>query len=87
MNDDSMQKEFDQQDVDDYELDDEYNLAQLPIMPKGRYAPGQRTAKNLVVLDPDVAAVFPDDATVNEALRLVMQMARLPQFQAMAIKA
>jgi hypothetical protein len=56
-------------------------------MPKGRYAPGQRAAKNLVLLEPDVAAAFPDDATVNEALRLVMQMARLPQVQTMAAKA
>jgi hypothetical protein len=82
-----MKMGIEQQDPDDYELDDEYDLAALPIMPKGRYAPGQRAAKNLVLLEPDVAAAFPDDATVNEALRLVMQMARLPQVQTMAAKA
>jgi len=30
---------------------------------------------NIVVLDPDVAAVFPDAAAVNEALRLLTRLA------------
>jgi hypothetical protein len=38
----------------------------------GRYAAGT----NVVVLDPDVAAVFPDAASVNRALR---QVAGLPE--------
>jgi len=74
-----MSKKSMQKDSDDYELDDEYDLSQLPVMPKGRYAPGRRAGKNLVVLAPDVAQAFPDDETVNEALRLVLKISKLPQ--------
>jgi hypothetical protein len=74
MNEDSTNKAH-----DDYDLRDEYDLSQLPIMPQGRYAPERRLGSNLVVLAPDVAAAFPDDASVNEALRLVLQIAKLPQ--------
>jgi hypothetical protein len=32
-----------------------------------------------VLLDPDVAQAFPNDAAVNEALRLLMQVAQRQQ--------
>ncbi|MEA3339715.1 MAG: hypothetical protein U9R15_07095 [Chloroflexota bacterium] len=64
---------------DDYELQEEYDLSKLPIMPKGRYAPDRRIGKNLIVLDPDVAPSFPSDEAVNAALRLVLQVAQIPQ--------
>jgi len=64
-------------DFDDYELRDEYDLASLPVLPKGRYDPARRKT-NLVVLDPDIARAFPDDTSVNEALRLVLQIAKVP---------
>lgn len=64
---------------DNYELQAEYDLTQLPIMPKGRYAPGRRIGKNVIVLDPDVAQAFPTDEAVNAALRLILQMAQIPQ--------
>lgn len=73
MNENSMK-----QDSEDYELRDEYDLSQLPIMSRGRYAPGHRMGKNIILLAPDVAEAFPDDEAVNEALRLVLQIARLP---------
>ncbi len=76
MNDHSMKKDY-----DDYELREEYDLAKLPIMPKGRFAPERRAGKNVVVLAPDVAQAFPDDKSVNEALRLVLRMAKIPQVQ------
>jgi hypothetical protein len=63
----------------DYELREEYDLSQLPIMPRGRYAPERRIGKNLVVLDPDIAQAFPDDEAVNAALRLILQIAQIPQ--------
>jgi hypothetical protein len=59
---------------DDYELRDEYDLSKMTIVPNGRYAPHRRIGKNVVVLAPDVAQVFSNDATVNAALRLVIQM-------------
>jgi len=34
---------------------------------------------NVVVLDPDVATVFPDSASVNEALRSLLDFARSTQ--------
>jgi hypothetical protein len=68
-------------DYDDYELREEYDLSQLPIMPRGRYAPERRAGKNLVVLAPDIAPAFPSDESVNAALRLVLAMAKIPQSQ------
>jgi hypothetical protein len=60
-------------------LQEKYNLSQLPIMPKGRYAPEKRAASNLVVLDADVAQAFPADESVNAALWLILQIAQIPQ--------
>ena len=37
-----------------------------------RYAQGS----NIIVLEPDVAAAFPDAAAVNEALRALIRVAR-----------
>jgi hypothetical protein len=82
MNENSTKK-----DIDQYELREEYDLARLPIMPKGRYAPGHRLNKNIVVLAPDVVDAFPDDEAVNTALRLVMQLAKLPHLQEMLVQA
>ncbi|HFD39940.1 MAG TPA: hypothetical protein ENJ31_08885 [Anaerolineae bacterium] len=66
-------------DPEDYDLRDEYDLSTLPIVAKGRYAPGRRAGKNVVILAPDVAQVFPTDEAVNEALRLVMRIAEVPR--------
>ena len=74
-----MSENSTKKDFDDYELDEEYDLSQLPIMPKGRYAPEHRASKNIIVLAPDVAQAFHDDEAVNEALRLIIQIAKIPQ--------
>jgi hypothetical protein len=74
MSDDSTKKPN-----DDDELREAYDLSQLPIMPRGRYAPERRRGRNLVVLEPDVARAFPSDEAVNEALRLVLQAANIPE--------
>jgi hypothetical protein len=65
-------------DPNDYELRDEYDFSKMTIVPKGRYAPHRRAGKNVVLLDPDVVQAFPNDESVNAALRLVMQMASIP---------
>ena len=70
-----MQK---QNDPDDYELRDEYDLSKMAIVATGRYAPGRRVGKNVVVLAPDVAQAFPSDEAVDRALRLVLQIAQVP---------
>ena len=43
---------------------------------RGKYAARVAGGTNIVRLDPDVAAVFPDSASVNEALRLLAKLAR-----------
>jgi hypothetical protein len=43
---------------------------------RGNYFREYRKGTNLVLLSPNVAAVFPDDASVNEALRVLLKIAR-----------
>lgn len=57
------------------ELRPEYYFAQMAGGVRGKYAEQYRSSNNLVRLDPDVAQAFPDDAAVNEALRLLIQIA------------
>lgn len=82
MNKDSIEKEYEQ-----YDLREEYDLATMPIVAKGRYAPNRRKGHNVAVLDPDVAAAFPSDEAVNAALRLVIQMATIPYIQEVSANA
>ena len=42
----------------------------------GRHHEAYRRGTNLVLLEPDVAAVFKDSATVNSALRTLVNIAR-----------
>jgi len=53
--------------------------SKLPVMPLGRYAPSRRHGTNVVLLAPELVEFFPDDKTVNEALRLVLQLAKVPR--------
>jgi hypothetical protein len=62
---------------DDYDLRDEYDLSEMRIVAKGRYAPQRRFGKNVVLLVPDVIEAFPTDEAVNEALRLSIQIANI----------
>jgi hypothetical protein len=58
----------------DDELRPEYDLhALLKGGVRGKYVAPYRAGTNLVLLDPDVAKAFPDEAAVNEALRLVIR--------------
>jgi hypothetical protein len=43
---------------------------------RGKYARRYAEGTNLVALAPDVAAVFPDTESVNEALRALVRIAR-----------
>ncbi|MCC7372958.1 MAG: hypothetical protein IT306_31385 [Chloroflexi bacterium] len=61
------------------DLRPEYDLSEFMRRGvRGKYVEQYRTGTNLVLLDPDVARAFPDAAAVNQALRLVMQLAQLP---------
>ena len=45
---------------------------------QGKYADRFREGTNLVLLDQDIAEAFPSDEAVNTALRLVIQLKKLP---------
>jgi hypothetical protein len=64
---------------DDYELNAEYDLSKMSILPKGRFDPKHRIGNNVIVLEPDVAKAFPNDEAVNEALRLLLKASKLSQ--------
>ena len=62
------------------ELRAEYDLRDLLMEGvQGKYADRFREGANLVLLDRDVAEAFPTDEAVNEALRLVVQLRKLPK--------
>ncbi|MEA5570497.1 hypothetical protein [Calothrix sp. UHCC 0171] len=58
------------------ELRPEYDFSQLAGGVKGKYVERYKAGTNLVLLDPDVAQAFPTEDAVNEALRLLMQIAQ-----------
>jgi hypothetical protein len=62
--------------MEEDELRPEYDLSQLKGRVRGKYVERYREGTNLVLLEPDVAAAFPDAKTVNEALRLLMKVAQ-----------
>ncbi|MCC5900179.1 MAG: hypothetical protein JJU32_19990 [Phormidium sp. BM_Day4_Bin.17] len=76
-----MKREF-EKNTDD-ELRPEYNFSQMQEGVRGKYVGRYRTGTNIVRLDPDVAQAFPNDAAVNEALRLLIQVAQRQQSQPM----
>lgn len=51
---------------DDLDMQDEYDFSHGI---RGKYAARYRQGTNLVKLDDDVASMFPDERSVNEALR------------------
>jgi hypothetical protein len=66
-------------DVKADELRPEYDLGKLlKGGVQGKYADRYREGTNLVLLAPDVAQAFPTDEVVNEALRLVIRLRKLP---------
>lgn len=64
------------------ELRPEYDLSELlKHAVRGKYAERYKAGTNLVLLAPDVAEAFPNEQAVNDALRLVMQLAKIPGIQ------
>lgn len=62
----------------DDELRPEYDLRQsLKDGVRGKYAERYKAGTNLVLLAPDVARAFPNEEAVNQALRLVIQLAKI----------
>lgn len=57
------------------EMRSEYDLSQLKGRVRGKYAERYRAGTNLILLESDVQAAFPDAEAVNEALRMLMKVA------------
>jgi hypothetical protein len=72
-----MKKEIENEMDDD--LRPEYDFARMKGGVRGKYVERYRSGTNLVRLDPDVAQAFPDEVAVNEALRLLIQVAQRQQ--------
>ena len=51
----------------------EYKRPDFGELTRGKYAKHIRESTNVVVLDPQVAKVFPNDEAVNKALRGLME--------------
>lgn len=58
------------------EMRPEYDLSQLKRRVRGKYVERYQSGTNLILLESDVQAAFPDAGAVNEALRMLMKVAR-----------
>ncbi len=57
------------------ELRPQYDLSQLKGGVRGKYYRQALTGSNLVLIEPELANVFPNAESVNRALRLLVQTA------------
>ncbi len=69
-----MKKESNIKSTDD--LRPEYDFSKLKGGVRGKYAKRFHAGTNLVRLEPDVARAFSDDASVNDALRSLIKLAK-----------
>jgi hypothetical protein len=70
-----MKKRTERQAAKD-ELRREYDLSKLKGGTRGKYAARYLKGTNLVLLSPDVAKHFPDEQSVNAALRALIHVAK-----------
>jgi len=61
---------------DNDDLRPEYSHKELGQGVRGKYLKDAQLGTNLVLLDPDVAAAFPDHKVVNETLRALISIAK-----------
>jgi hypothetical protein len=59
--------------ITDTEMLEEYDFSKGI---RGKYAQRYAEGSNVVVISPDVAEVFPDSESVNEALRMLIKVAQ-----------
>jgi acyl-CoA synthetase (NDP forming) len=57
------------------ELRPEYNRSDFGKIVRGKYANRIKEETNVVLLEPDIAKVFPNDEAVNKALRYLLEVA------------
>ncbi len=58
------------------EMRPEYDLSQLKGRVRGKYVERYEAGTNLIMLESDVQAAFPDSGAVNDALRMLIKVAR-----------
>ena len=58
------------------ELRSEYKRSDFAGLVRGKYLDRLQTSSNVVVLDPEVADLFPNAAAVNAALRSLAEIAK-----------
>ncbi len=62
------------------ELRPQYTRSDFPKLTRGKYTDRLRKSSNVVVLDPEVADLFPNSEAVNSALRALSGIAlRVPR--------
>ncbi|HKC65521.1 MAG TPA: hypothetical protein VKB86_17900 [Pyrinomonadaceae bacterium] len=61
---------------DEDDLLPEYDFSKMKLVGRGIYAERYRSGTNIVLLDSDVREAFPDDESVNEALRVIAKAAK-----------
>ena len=59
------------------DLRPEYRREDFGPMVRGKYAARLKESSNIVVLDPEIAAAFPNTQAVNDALRGLLELARV----------
>ena len=72
-----MNEEFENELDDD--LRPEYDFANMTDGVRGKYVDRYRSGTNVVLLEPDIAAAFPTAESVNEALRMLLNIAQRHQ--------
>ncbi len=61
------------EDKKEKDIEDEYDFGNGV---RGKYAKRFADGTNIIILEPDVAEMFPDSPSVNEALRALVRIAR-----------
>jgi hypothetical protein len=57
------------------ELRPEYKRSDFGSLVRGKYATRASSGTNVVVLEPAISKAFPNDKAVNDALRVVLEVA------------
>jgi hypothetical protein len=57
------------------EMRAEYDFSKLKGGVRGKYYSKAKAGTNLVLIDPDLAKVFPNDGSINRALQLLLEAA------------
>jgi hypothetical protein len=58
------------------ELRPEYKRSDFKKLERGKYYERIKASSNVVVLDPEVAAIFPNSAAVNKALHSLVERSK-----------